>query len=122
MVVLNWRCLDAVRVRVRDGAWHMIDKLLNDSVRTAALELCCGDQFFKNRLVRAVRALERTLASREDWPPMLRRRAQDISDSLRGDIDAEAIIVVMDLPSAQRLAERILHLYADCHGILCQGT
>lgn len=91
----------------------MSDKHLQECIKHAALELCCGDDPFKNRLASAVRRLEESLTLREDWPAELRRRAQDISDELRCDTAPNAPMYAMDFTTAQRLAERILNLYAD---------
>lgn len=60
----------------------MLDSDLLRSVTDAALELCCGEEPLKGRLLRAVRALNVTLSRRDDWPGMLCQRAQDISDAL----------------------------------------
>lgn len=95
----------------------MLDKHLKNAIKVAALELCCGDQLLKERLTGAIRALDGFLGRRETWPAVLTSRAQDISDSLKSAATAEAAIAGMDLPDVQRLAERILHLYADCHAV-----
>jgi hypothetical protein len=84
------------------------------SVSDAALELCCGDADLKGRLLSAVRALNVDLIRKEDWPPMLRQRAEDISKDLSRYGTAEQTISKIDSQAAQRIAERILHLYADC--------
>lgn len=92
----------------------MIDRHLLRSVTDAILELCCSDAALKDRLLSAVRALNVVLIRREDWPVALRQRAQDIADELNSHGTPEQAIAAMDLQSARRLAERILHLYADC--------
>ena len=99
----------------------MSDKQLNNFVKVATLELCCGDDALKVRLGRAVKTLELLLNERETWPALLRRRAQDISDVLRAESTPEDAIAAMDLPTAQHLAERILNLHADCFGISPDG-
>jgi hypothetical protein len=92
----------------------MIDSSLTRSVTDAAVELCCGDSLLKPRLLSAVRALNTALVQRENWPPMLRQRAQDVADELNACGAPEQAIAAMDAHAARRLAERILHLYADC--------
>ncbi len=92
----------------------MVDKTLMRSVTDAVLELCCSDHDLKNRLASAVRSLKTALVRREDWPLKLRQRAQDIADELDFQQTPEQLIAAMDSQSARRLAERILHLYADC--------
>jgi hypothetical protein len=92
----------------------MIEKNLLRSVTDAVLELCCADVLLKDRLLSAVRALNTVLVRREDWPVPLRRRAQEIADELNSRGAPEQVIAAMDFQSARRLAERILHLYADC--------
>lgn len=93
----------------------MIDRRLKNSLKVAALELCCGDQLLRDRLKCAIHTLDGFLGRREAWPAVLYSRAQDISDELKSAQTTEAAIEEMDLPSVQRLAERILHLYADCY-------
>lgn len=98
----------------------MIEKDLIRSVNDATLLLCCGDEPLKERLLSAIRALNVTLNQRQDWPVMLRRRAQDILDELNSAVTPEAAITAMDSQSARRLAERILHLYADCQAAVAR--
>lgn len=93
----------------------MIDKDLMRSVTDAAVELCCGNAGLKERLAFSVRALDVALIRAEDWPGMLRRRAQEISDELRRHPTPEQAVGALDPQAARRLAERILQLYADCH-------
>ena len=92
----------------------MISSDLVRSVTDAALELCCGNADLKGRLLFAVRALNVVLIRKEDWPPILRRRAQEISDDLNSRGNPELTISTIDGQSARRIAERILQLYADC--------
>jgi hypothetical protein len=92
----------------------MVEKYLMRSVTDAALELCCGNALLKDRLLSAVQSLKTALIRRADWPVRLRQRAQDIADELDSQGTPEQFIAAMDPQSAQRLAERILHLYADC--------
>jgi len=92
----------------------MVEKELMRSVTDAALELCCGNASLKDRLLFSVRALDVALIRREDWPLMLRRRAQEISDELHTHPTPEQAVRGMDDQAARRLAERILQLYADC--------
>ena len=92
----------------------MISTDLMRSVTDAALELCCGNADLKGRLLFAVRALNIVLIRKEDWPPILRRRAQEISDELSSGGTPEQTISSMDGQSSRRIAERILQLYADC--------
>ena len=91
----------------------MIDKQLQNAIKNAALELCCGDQTLRGRLSCAVRRLDRFLGRREDWPAALYSRSQDISDEFKGFQSAESAIEAMQFSKVERLAERILHLYAD---------
>lgn len=93
----------------------MVEKELMRSVSDAVLALCCGNEALHGRLLAAVRALNVSLQRREDWPAMLRRRAQEISDELAKHGTPEESVSTMDIQTARRLAERILHLYADCH-------
>lgn len=93
----------------------MINSDLMRSVSDACLELCCGNADLKGRLLFAVRALNIVLIRKEDWPAILRRRAQEISDELNRGGTPEETISKIDLQGARRLAERILQLYADCH-------
>lgn len=92
----------------------MIENSLLRSITDATLELCCGEGRLAERLPAAVRALNVVLVRREDWPLMLRHRAQEIADELKSLGEPDATIAAMDSQSAKRLAERILHLYADC--------
>jgi hypothetical protein len=98
-----------------DWRLSMIDKRLKNSLKVAVLELCCGDQPLRDRLKCAIRTLDGFLGQREAWPAVLYSRAQDISDELNSAQTTEAAIEALDLPGVQRLAERILHLYADCY-------
>ena len=93
----------------------MIDKALTSSVKNVALELCCGNQLLKDRLKSAVQVLDGFLGRREAWAADLYSRAQNISDELKSAPTVNAAIEAMDLPNVQRLAERILCLYADCY-------
>ena len=97
------------------------DELLQ-RVTEAVLQLCCGDSALKDRLLSAVRALNVALERREDWPAILRRRAQQISDELRAQGTVELTIAALDAQSARRLAERILHLYSDCQIASSKGN
>jgi hypothetical protein len=99
----------------------MIDNNLLRSVTDAAVELCCGDAMLKDRLQSAVHALDVVLVVREDWPVMLRQRAQEIADELKTRGHSEKTIAAMDSQAARRLAERILHLYADCRTAAAGG-
>jgi len=92
----------------------MISSDLMRSVTDAALELCCGNADLKTRLLFAVRALNVVLIRKEDWPAILRVRAQEISDELSRYGTPEQTISNLDAQSARRIAERILQLYADC--------
>lgn len=92
-----------------------IDKHLKQSIKVATLELCCGDQPLKERLTSAIRSLDRFLGRREAWPAALYARAQDISDELKPPDAGGTALDAMVLSDMQRLAERILHLYADCN-------
>jgi hypothetical protein len=93
----------------------MMNSDLMRSVTDAARELCCGNADLKGRLLLAVRALNVVLIRKEDWPAILRLRAQEISDELKSGGTPEQTIFDMDAQSARRIAERILQLYADCH-------
>jgi hypothetical protein len=93
----------------------MVNDELMRSVADAAIELCCGNADLTGRLLFAVRALNVALIRQEEWPAMLRRRAQEISDELKVGGTPERTIATIDPQSARRLAERILQLYADCH-------
>lgn len=93
----------------------MIDKDLMRSIADAAVELCCGNAGLKERLTFALRALDVALIRRQEWPGLLRRRAQEISDELHGHPTPEHAVAAMDPQGARRLAERILQLYADSH-------
>jgi hypothetical protein len=95
----------------------MLETELLRSVTDAVLALCCGDESLRDRLWTAVRSLNVVLQRREAWPPMLHRRAQEISEEFADFGTPEEAISKMDLQSARRLAERILHLYADCHRV-----
>jgi hypothetical protein len=61
-----------------------------------------------------MQSLDGFLGRREEWPPALYARSQDISDEFKGAESVKDAIEAMDLPRVERLAERILHLYADC--------
>ncbi|HEY3969164.1 MAG TPA: hypothetical protein VGM05_31730 [Planctomycetaceae bacterium] len=99
----------------------MINEDLLRSVTDAAMELCCGNANLKGRLLFAVRALNVVLIREENWPAILRRRAQEISDELSVGGDPERTIALLDGPASRRLAERILQLYADCHAAATVG-
>ena len=74
----------------------MIDKRFKNAIKVATLELCCGDQPLRNRLSRAIQTLEGVLGQREEWPPALYRRLQDISDEIKSRSPAEAAINAME--------------------------
>ena len=94
-----------------------LEKDLFRSVNDAALKLCCGDECLKDRLLAAIRTLEFAISHRELWPAALRGRTQEISDQLKNYDTLDSAIQAMDPSSAQRLAERILHLYADSRSV-----
>lgn len=100
----------------------MIDTHLLKSVTEATLALCCGDAALKDRLQSAARALDVVLVVREDWPAMLRHRAQEIADELKTHGQSEQSIAAMDPQAARHLAERIIHLYADCRTAFAANT
>ena len=87
---------------------------LKRCITDAALELCCGNGDLKGRLLLAYRALNVVLIRQETWPLKLRQRAQEISNELTRDATPEQAIAALDVQGSRRLAERILHLYADC--------
>jgi len=91
-----------------------IDKNLKRAIKNATLELCCGDRTLKERLAAAIQTLDGFLGKREAWPPGLQARMQDISDVLKSAGLNADVVGLMDASDARRLAERILHLYADC--------
>lgn len=91
------------------------DQDLKQCIKAATLELCCGDEPFRDRLCHAVKLLDSSLGLREEWPAALYSRARDISDEVKSSESTDPVIDELDLVSAQRLAERILHLYADSH-------
>ncbi len=95
----------------------MINVDLKRCITDAAVELSCGNDDLKGRLMLAFRALRIVLIRDEMWPPILRRRAQEISDELNRGGTPEQTIGSLDMQSSRRIAERILHLYADCHVI-----
>ena len=99
----------------------MISSDLMRSVTDAALELCCGNADLKARLLFAVRALNIVLIRKEDWPAILRLRAQEISDELSRGGTPEQTISNIDAQTARRIAERILQLYADCQAASAAG-
>lgn len=99
----------------------MINADLKRCITDAAVELSCGNDDLKGRLTLAVRALRIVLIRDEMWPPILRRRAQEISDELNRGGTPEQTIGSLDIQSSRRLAERILHLYADCQ-VMSSGT
>jgi len=99
----------------KTGRWDLTDKHLKGAIKSATLELCCGDQPLRQRLSLALRFLDSFLGKREEWPPALFSRSQDISDEFKGAESVEEAIEAMDFTRVERLAERILHLYADCH-------
>ena len=92
----------------------MINPDLKRCITDAAVELACGNDDLKGRLLLAIRALQIVLIRDELWPPILRRRAQEISDDLNRGGTPGQTIDSLDMQSSRRLAERILHLYADC--------
>ena len=94
---------------------NKVDKHLKDAIKVTTLELCCGDRLLKARLMSAIRSLDRSLGRREAWPVSLYARVQDISDALKSAGTGEAAIDGMELSDMRQLAERVLHLYADCH-------
>jgi len=98
-----------------DLSMPKIDKHLQQSIKFATLELCCGDRPLKERLTLAIRSLDRFLGRREAWPAALYARVQDISDELKSPDAVGTALDAMALSDMQQLAERILHLYADCN-------
>ena len=92
----------------------MINVELKRCIKDAAVELACGNDDLKGRLLLALRALRIVLIREEIWPLILRRRAQEIIDELNRGGTPEQMIASLDMQSSRRLAERILHLYADC--------
>lgn len=93
----------------------MVELRLKQALKTATLELCCGSQPLRPRLARAIGQLDRFLGRREEWPSALYARSQDISDAFRNSESVEAAIEAMEQAQVERLAERLLNLYVDCH-------
>lgn len=98
-----------------------MDQELMRAVTAATVELCCGDDYLKPRLISVARILNTVLDRRENWPANLLGRAQEIADELRKEGNEEQTISGMSSQSARRLAERILHLYSDCQASWSSG-
>ena len=91
----------------------MVDPDLLRHVGYAAVKLACGDGRLKDRLLVAAQKLAVVLARPERWPGGLLQRAEQIEQEL-GELSSFAeTIEDMDQSTAEHLAERILHLYAD---------
>ena len=91
----------------------MIDPEQLRYISSAAEELACREGPLRERLLAAARRLDAALPRRERWPGHLLQRAQQIQAELNSAGSFEATIHAMELAVAERLAERILHLYAD---------
>lgn len=91
----------------------MIDPELLRSIGSAAEELACRDGPLRERLAAAAHKLDAALPRRDRWPGPLLQRAQQIRSELSSAGSFEATVHAMGQAAAERLAERILHLYAD---------
>jgi hypothetical protein len=91
----------------------MIDPDLQRYIAYAAEELACRDGSLKERLIAAAHKLASVLPARERWPGELLQRARQIENELGTLGNFEKTIWDMDQAAAERLAQRILHLYAD---------
>ena len=97
----------------------MVDPELLRFISSAAEELACRDGPLRERLAAAARKLDAALPRRERWPGPLLQRAQQFQSELSAAGSFEATVHTMDEAAAERLAERILHLYADFHVMAC---
>ena len=91
----------------------MVDPELLQCISWAAQELACREGPLRERLAAAARKLNAALTRRERWPGPLLQRAQQIQSELSSAGGFEATVHTMNEVTAERLAERILHLYAD---------
>jgi hypothetical protein len=91
----------------------MIDPDLQRHIAYAAEELACRDGSLKERLIAAAHRLAAVLPARERWPSQLSGRAHQLENELGTLGNFEETIRGLDQAVAERLAQRILHLYAD---------
>lgn len=97
----------------------MVDPEVLRSISAAAEELACREGPLRERLAAAARKLDAALPRRDRWPGPLLQRAQQIKSELSSAGSFEATLHTMDQALAERLAERILHLYADFQVAAC---
>ncbi len=91
----------------------MLDHELTRALTDAVLELCCRDGGLNERLVAAGEKLDLYLPRHERRPGVLLQRAQELRDELHAHGDLTLILGCGNAITAQRLAERVLHLYAE---------
>ena len=99
----------------------MVDPELLRYISSAAEELACRDGPLRERLAAAARKLDAALPRRDRWPGPLLQRAQQIQSELSSAGSFEATVHTMEQVVAERLAERILHLYADLQVAACEA-
>jgi len=91
----------------------MVDHELMRALTAAVLELCCRDGVLNERLVAAAEKLDLYLPWHDRQPGATLQRAQKLLDELHAHSDLTPIPGCWNATTAQRLAERVLHLYAE---------
>lgn len=91
----------------------MVDHELTRALTDAVLELCCRDGALNERLLAAAEKLDLYLPRHERRPGIMLQRAQELQDELHAHRDLAPILGCWNATTAQRLAERVLHLYAE---------
>lgn len=91
----------------------MVDHELIRAVTDAVLELCCRDGGLNERLATAAEKLDLYLPWHDPRPGVLLQRANALRDELLAHRDPTPIADCWNNTTAQRLAERVLHLYAE---------
>jgi len=95
----------------------MVDHELTRALSDAVLELCCRDEALSQRLVAATAKLDLYLPRHERRPGIMRQRAHELLRELHAHSGLTPIIGRWNLTTAQRLAERVVHLYSELQAI-----
>ncbi|MGE5190988.1 MAG: hypothetical protein ACM3U2_00710 [Deltaproteobacteria bacterium] len=100
----------------------MIDHELMRALTDAVRELCCRDGALNERLLAAAEKLDLYLPRHERRPGALLQRAQELQDELHDLRDLAPITGAWNATTAQRLSERLLHLYAELQATWCHDA
>lgn len=91
----------------------MVDHELTRALTDAVLVLCCRDGALHERLASVAEKLDLYLPRYERRPGIMLQRAQELRDELHAHSDLASLTGYWNGTTAQRLAERVVHLYAD---------